>query len=97
MEEEIKPGIAIAIIWDSFFSRLYNRYWSTTHTCVEQFSHHHASVPGPPVFTSLAQLCTLHFFFRDLVHNIYIYTCHVIDNGCKDPEKKKLLQRVQLA
>jgi hypothetical protein len=57
---------------------LYNHYWSTTHTCVEQFSHHHACVPGPPVFTSLAELCTLHLCFRDLMHNIYIYTCHVI-------------------
>jgi hypothetical protein len=28
---------------------LYNHYWSTTHTCVEQFSHHHACVPGSPV------------------------------------------------
>jgi hypothetical protein len=146
---------------------LYNHYWSTTHTCVEQFSHHHAYVPlstsiyilswiiyitfllsrshaqycgmlsndnnetslifthslwlqfysevkwltiilsldinyddkflpllrrfnlaepvvnkitmhtfpCPPVFTSLAELYTLHFCFRDLMHNIYIYSC----------------------
>jgi hypothetical protein len=40
---------------------LYNHYWSTTHTYVEQFSHHHACVPGPPEFTSLAELYTLHF------------------------------------
>ena len=55
---------------------LYNRYWSTTHTCVEQFSHHHAYAPCPPVFTSLAELYTLHFCFRDLIHNIYIYSCN---------------------
>ena len=24
---------------------IYNHYWSTTHTCVEQFSHHRACVP----------------------------------------------------
>ena len=55
---------------------LYNHYWSTTHTCVEQFSHHHAYAPCPPVFTSLAELYTLHFCFRDLIHNIYIYSCN---------------------
>jgi hypothetical protein len=44
--------------------------------CVEQFSHHHACVPGSPVFTSLADLYTLHFCFRDLMHNIYIYSCN---------------------
>ena len=71
---------------------LYNHYWSTTHTCVEQFSHHHACVPGSPVFTSLAELCTLHFCFRDLIHNIYIYTCHVIVAVlCLLPVKRSLL------
>ena len=44
--------------------------------CVEQFSHHQACIPGPTVFTSLAELYTLHFCFRDLMHNIYIYSCN---------------------
>ena len=51
-----------------------------TYVC-RTISHHHACVPGPPVFTFLAELCTLHFFVlfsrshAPVNTCIYIYTC----------------------
>ena len=53
---------------------LYNHYKSTTHTCVEQFSHHHACVPVPPVFTSLAETMYITFLFsRSRAQYLYLH------------------------
>jgi hypothetical protein len=57
---------------------LYNHYWSTTHTCVEQFSPSPCMRSRSTSIYILSWTMYITFCFRDLVHNIYIYTCHVI-------------------